>query len=266
VLHQTSFETVDHFVRLPVRAAGRECRFLFDSGIGVTVIGSATAEAVGAVMLDQTFSGRRMSGQEVTTPLVRLPEVSVGGYAVQDHVAAVIDLGSTESGSEFDGILGLDFFANVCVTVDPGGQRLTVSESPPDTGVAVPVEVRRDGVSVAMFAPLELPSGRVVTTEVDTGSGALILDDRFLSDCELSIDDPRIDVRQDVDETGHRYTRRFVTINGAVRIPAEPETTQQSPRVMFQDIIYDGLIGTDFLNRFRHTFDVRGQRMVLVSL
>ncbi len=35
---------------------------------------------------------------------------------------------------------------------------------------------------------------------------------------------------------------------------------------MFQEIIYDGLIGTDFLNSFRYTFDIRGQRLVLEGL
>jgi hypothetical protein len=35
---------------------------------------------------------------------------------------------------------------------------------------------------------------------------------------------------------------------------------------MFQQIIYDGLIGTDFLNRFRYTFDLRRQRLVLEGL
>ncbi len=264
--HESSYESVDHFVRVPVSVGGRECRFLVDSGIGVTIIGSVAAEAVGASWMQRTFSGQRMSGQEVTAPLVKLPKVSVGGYTLFGHVAGVIDLGSTESGEDFDGILGLDFFEQTCLTVDPGSHLLTISDSGPDTGIVVPVEVRRHGGSVAVFAPLELPSRRVVTMEVDTGSGAVILDDQYMSDCEVSVHDPRIDVRHDVDETGHRYTRRVISIDGAVRIPAEPETTQQAPRVMFQQIIYDGLIGTDFLNRFRYSFDVRRQRLVLDRL
>jgi hypothetical protein len=266
VRYETSFESVDHFVGVVVSIGGRECRFLVDSGIGVTVIGSDTADAVGVSWLGRSFSGQRMSGQEVTAPLVRLPEVSVGGYTVRDHVAGVIDLGSTQGGDAFDGILGLDFFANVCVTVDPGGHCLTVSDAGPDTGIVVPVEVRRDGGSVAVFAPLELPSGRMVSMEVDTGSAALILDDQCMRDCAVAVDDPHMDTREEVDETGYLYTRRFVRIAGNVRIPNEPETVQHAPRVMFQQIIHDGLIGTDFLNRFRYTFDVPRQRMVLDHL
>jgi hypothetical protein len=266
VRYETSFESVGHFVRVPVTVGGRECLFLVDSGIGVTIIGSVSADAVAAVGMGRTVSGQRMSGQVVTAPLVKLPEVSVGGYTVRDHVAGVIDLESEQHAEGFDGILGLDFFADACVTVDVGAHRLTVSDSGPEVGVVVPVEVRRDRGSVAVFAPVELPSGRVVTMEVDTGSDVVILDDRYMSDCGVAVDDPRIEVRHGVDETGHRYTPRFVTIDGAVLIPAEPDTTQHAPRVMFQKIIYDGLIGTDFLKRFRYTFDVRRQRLVLDSM
>lgn len=240
-----------------------DCRVLVDSGIGVTIIATATADAVGATDLGRTFSGKRMSGQEVTVPLVRLPDVTIGGYVVSDHVAGVIDLGSTGSGATFDGILGLDLFAAACLTVDPHAQVIVVSDSPPTDGVVVPVEVRRDDGSVAMYTDLELPDGQVVRVEVDTGSQALILDDRYLAACGVADGDPRIEVRQGTDETGYVYTRRFIDIEGAVRIPGEPSTAQQSPRVQFQQITYDGLIGTAFLDRFRYTFDVRGEQIVL---
>jgi hypothetical protein len=36
--------------------------------------------------------------------------------------------------------------------------------------------------------------------------------------------------------------------------------------VQFQRIMYDGLVGTAFLNGFRHTVDVSGERIVLEPL
>lgn len=117
-----------------------------------------------------------------------------------------------------------------------------------------------------MFATMQLPSGRIVTLEVDTGSGALILDDRYLSDCASTPDDPRMDERHGVDETGHAFTRRFITIDGHVRIPNEMRTIQRTPRVMFQRIINDGLLGTDFLNHSCYTFDLRHGRLLLSPL
>ncbi len=264
--HEVSFEKVDHFVRLPTRVGNKHCRFLFDSGIGITIISSVTAELVGAAPMGETLTGQRMSGQALTAPLARLPEISIGGFTVRDHLAGVIDIGSTESGDDFHGILGLDFFADAYLTIDPSTQRVTVADSPPEGDIAIAVEVRRDNGCVAIFAPLELPSGRLVNLEVDTGSAALILDEEYLSDCAVTADDPRIDERHGVDETGNAFTRRFITIDGHVRIPNEPRTIQRAPRVMFQPIIYDGLLGTDFLNRFRYTFDVRHGRLLLRPL
>lgn len=264
--HDVRFETVDHFVRIPVRVGQRECWFLFDSGIGLTVINPSLAESVGMTGITETFTGRRMSGQDVSAALVRMPEVSLGGFTIGDHVAGVVDMGTTESGSSFDGILGLDFFADERVTIDPANQQLTVGDCAPERGIVVPVEVRRDKGSVVMFAPLELPSGRVVTMEVDSGSGALILDDRYMPDCQVASNDRRIDELQGIDETGQSFTRRFITIDGSVQVPGEPLTTQRAPRVMFQQIIHDGLIGTEFLDRFCYSFDVPREQLVLAQI
>ncbi|MGA8247015.1 MAG: retropepsin-like aspartic protease [Nocardioides sp.] len=263
--HTLSYEPVDHFVRVAATLGGRPGRFLVDSGIGLTVVATSTAESVGAVALERTFTGRRMSGQEVSVPLVRLPVLEVAGLAFRDHLAGVVDLGPTDGDRGFDGVLGLDLFVDLALTVDPDARTVTLAEAAPD-GLDVPVEVERDGPSVATYTRLVLPSGRVVRVEVDTGSGSLILDDVLMSDCDVEPEAAGIDVRTGTDETGHEYVRRFVTIAGSVQIDGVPATAQARPRVQFQRIRYDGLVGTDFLNRFRQTFDVRGSRLVLEPL
>lgn len=50
-----------------------------------------------------------------------------------------------------------------------------------------------------------------------------------------------------------------------VHLAAAPETAQVSPRVQFQGIIHDGLVGSSYLERFRMTFDVTGSRLVLAA-
>jgi hypothetical protein len=42
-----------------------------------------------------------------------------------------------------------------------------------------------------------------------------------------------------------------------------PHTAQQAPRVQFQDIIYEGLLGSDYLDRHRYTIDFDEARMLL---
>jgi hypothetical protein len=51
-----------------------------------------------------------------------------------------------------------------------------------------------------------------------------------------------------------------------VHLADAPQTAQDAPRVIFQDIIYDGLVGIDYLERFRLTVDFAGERLILAPL
>ena len=118
-------------------------------------------------------------------------------------------------------------------------------------------------VSEDPFVQLVLPSGREICVEVDTGSGSLILDTRFLADCAVDLGSPEVTTNTGTDETGYEWTRHWVTIGGSVHLAAAPETAQKAPRVQFQSIIHDGLVGADYLERYRLSFDVSGARMIL---
>jgi len=186
--------------------------------------------------------------------------MQLGDLRVEDHVAGVIDLGD-----EFAGILGPGFFEGYPPTIDPDRGTVTVqpASEPQADGVAVPIEVERDGPSLTPFVPLILPSGRKIRVEIDTGSHHLILDTRHLAECGLSLDDAAVESTTGTDETGHQWTRHYATIAGSIQLADAPQTTQEAPRVMFQDIIYDGLIGTDYLGRYRVTYDIAGGRLIL---
>lgn len=260
------FDRVQHLVRVPLKLAGDEYRFLVDTGIGVTVVSSTVAARTDVEWIGETFTGRRMSGQALETPLVRLPTLQFGEYAVDGHVAGVADLGDLDGPNGFAGILGPAFFEKHVVTTDPDTMSLTVEplERFGEDGHEIPLEVRRTEVSVDPFVNLTLPSGREVCVEVDTGSSSLILDTRYLPDCEVQIDSPAVTTKTGTDETGYQWTRHWATIAGAVHLTAAPETAQASPRVQFQAIIHDGLVGADYLERYRVAFDISGARMVLI--
>jgi hypothetical protein len=113
---------------------------------------------------------------------------------------------------------------------------------------------------------LVLPSGRTVRVEVDTGSAALILDTAYLADFGLRVDDQAVEVTTGTDETGFEWTRRWAQVAGSVHLAGAPETAMEGPRVMFQDIVLDGLVGTDFLDRFVTTYDLARGRLVLRRL
>ena len=94
------------------------------------------------------------------------------------------------------------------------------------------------------------------------GSDSLILDER-LADA-VGVDLHRDGVRrvQGHDETGHAYARSFARLDGSIRATGAPVVAQPDPEVMFQRIIYDGLVGDAFLRRFTVTYDLPRERVI----
>ncbi len=150
------------------------------------------------------------------------------------------------------------------MTVDYGSQSVVVGERP--SGVPVEVRVDRDGPSTAVYLPLELPSGRTVSVEVDMGSDDLILDERFAAELGVDLDDSAVRKVEGRDETDHEYVRHFTALSGVVRVATAPGLAQRDPGVMFQKIIYDGLVGHAFLRNFAVTFDVPNERLIFSTL
>lgn len=253
-------ERVAHLVRITVPVGDRSCRFLVDTGIGVNVVSSVLVSELGLAPTGESFSGRRMSGQVVETPLVSLPPLTVDRVTVGDQVAGVADLGPADGPDGFAGILGLPAFAGTSVTIDPVASTLSVGASEAGDAWSVPLELRVDGPSLTPFVTLTLPGVGEVTVELDTGSESLILDESFRAGLELA---GEVEERAGVDETGYSWTRRFSTLAGSIHLTGAAETGQERPRVMFQEIIHDGLLGTAYLDRYRYTVDVAGSRLRL---
>jgi hypothetical protein len=62
--------------------------------------------------------------------------------------------------------------------------------------------------------------------------------------------------------TGHAFARYFTTLRGEVSVAGAPRIRQADPEVMFQRIIYDGLVGNSFLKNFTVTYDLPNARMI----
>jgi hypothetical protein len=243
----TPFRSVAHLVLVPVRVNGVDASFVLDSGIGLTLLSQRTADRAGVTTNGATFTGQRMSGQAVTTPLATLTSLSFDELELRDHTAGVFDLDGLPE--EIDGFLSLAFFAETPFTVDYARAEVRLGSV---EGTSLDLDVELDGPAVTAFAPLTLPDGTTVRVEVDMGSDCLILDDAFAQGELRAV--------EGTDETGHHYVRRFGELSG--RISLADDVWQDDPKVMFQDIRYDGLIGDDFLRRYTVTFDIPGSRMV----
>ena len=244
-----------------VRVDGEEAPFVFDSGIGLPLLGAAFAERVGVTPSGGEFSGRRMSGQEVSVPLGEAGSIELGPFHRERVTVGILDLGGgLPELAELAGFLSLGVFGD-SVTVDYARSELRAEQV---EGVEVPLELHRDGPSLDGYLTLELPSGRQVLVEVDMGSDVLILDERFAADVGVDLARETLERREGTDETGHRYVRTFGIVEGVVQPAGAPELGQRDPRVMFQSIVHDGLVGHDFLSRFAAvTWDLAGARLIV---
>lgn len=268
VMAPVKFRYAGHCVVVPVRLGDVDTEFVLDSGIGVSLISAPLAASVGCERTGETFRGRRMSGQEVEVPLATLPSLELGGRRWRDLDVAIFDLAQPAAMQEVTGFLSLSPFCSDAITVDYPAEMVVVEEPGPlamrvADGIAVPVEVEREGRSAVVHVWLDLPDGGPpIRVEVDMGSDCLILDTRLASRLGVELEDGGVRCVEGRDETGHNYTRYFAKIDGVVRTTAAPAISQRDPDVMFQRIIYDGLVGTTFLQRFQVTFDLANERLL----
>jgi Aspartyl protease len=255
-----TFELVHHLVVVSVVVNGETGRLVFDSGIGITTLSSTFFERAGGELSGASFTGRRMSGQEVSLPLGVTGAVECGPFRREELAVGVLDLdGLPPELADVGGFLSLAFFEEGPLTVDYARQELRRGSA---EGSSVPLELNREGPSLDSFMTLVLPSGREIRVEVDMGSDDLILDESFAAEVGVDLDDPSLRRIEGSDETGHRYVRTFARVGGSVHPAGAPELAQERPAVMFQRIVHDGLVGHEFLSRFTVTWDLSGSRLV----
>lgn len=260
-----------HLLRVPVVVNGHETTFILDTGIGITLVDDDLVKAWG-IASEGSYTGKRMSGQEIEVPLARVPWLSVAGVRTDGACVGVWDMaGFVPQTPEFagvEGFLSLKAFEGVAFTLDYVRGALLVEDDASlaarvKAGASVPLVVERDGPCVTIFFDLAVPGGPPAHVELDLGGGRLTLHSRYMP--RLGVDPAGDDVKrvEQRDETGHDYTRYFTRFAGPIAPVGAPACTQHDVAVMFQEIIYDGLIGDEFLKQFTVTFDLPHGRLIL---
>jgi hypothetical protein len=261
------FEYVSHLVTVPVQAGGRQARFVLDTGIGVTLLSRSLATAAGCAADGSVYTGKRMSGQQVSIPLGTLSSLSVAGCPTEDHQVGILDMGQMAGLDGIDGFLSLNAFLTTPFTVDYPAGLLVIEDavslaSRAAAGVAVDVQVERQGCATDINVALDVPGCGPVMAEVDMGSDALILNEPLAAKMGIDLGGENVRTVSGQDETGGRYDRYFTTLPGTVSLAAAPAIRQANPEVMFQKIIYDGLVGNAFLRNFVVSYDLPAARMI----
>jgi hypothetical protein len=255
----------ENVIEIPVDASGVTGRFMLDTGIGVTLVSNEICARVRCTPAG-TYTGRRMSGQEVELALVTGPSLQIGDLARAGDVVGVFDMASLAPG--LDGIVSLGFFRSRAVTIDFPAQQIVIEtdaslEHRRSVGFRVPLRVEVDEPARTVFVPLHIEGAPAIEAEIDTGSSSLILDQRYLA--ALGIDPAGEGVRrvEGTDETGHAFVRSFTQLPVPVQLAAAPDVAQTDARVMFQEIIHDGLLGVGFLRPHVVTFDLAHGELVI---
>jgi len=239
---------------------------ILDTGIGIELVSQALCERVGCE-IEGTFSGQRMSGQEVSVPVTRLDRLEVGGVVREDVLAGVVDIEGFFPEPQIEAFVGLPFFRDTPFTIDGPGERLVV-ETPASlaaresAATAVPVRIRQHDAAIDLFVPLRLGDA---TAEVmmDTGSRTVILHPRYAEPLGIDLEGEDVRRREGSDETGNPFDRYYSTIEAPVSFEGAQSTARTGLEVMFQEIIHDGLIGTDLLSRFAVTYDLPRRRILV---
>lgn len=264
------FEYLAHLLTVPVMVGDVEARFIVDTGIGPNLISPALAARVGCLPDGSAFTGRRMSGQELTLPLASVESLTLGTSRAENVPVGIFDMQAMAGLDGIGGFLSLSYFRAVPATVDYAAGRMVLEDEASlarraADGTAVTVGVRYEGCSTSLMLGLDLPGGGHAKAEVDTGSDTLILNTELAAAAGIDLNAHDVERVDGTDETGHEFARYFTTLPGAVAVSGAPAIRISGPRVMFQEIIYDGLVGDAFLRNYAVTYDLPNKRMIFGS-
>ncbi len=260
-----------HLLVIPAKICGQDSLLILDTGCGVNVISQSLAEKYSCKVTGM-HSGQRMSGQRLQMKMASLPSLKIARSeqkrvpVAQWKVEEI--LGGEPDFNDVEGFVSLDFFRNTPFTIDYHQQKLFIEDATSlqermKTGTAVPVRLtRRNGVETSISMPISFSNGESARVEVDTGSSALILNEKYMRSFGISTEDKSVRTSKGKDETGHQYTRYFSHLPGDVFPATAAQFRQSTPPVQFQQIIYEGLVGDSFLHNFIVTYDLPHKRMI----
>jgi len=259
---------VQHFHTIPVRVGGASTTAILDTGIGLALISKPLCERLGCEISGE-FTGQRMSGQAVTLPLTTVASLEIGGVSRSDVIAGVVDIEGFFPHPDVEAFVGLPFFETIAVTIDPtdGVLVLESTGSLPareQVGQELPIRLQRHDAPKPAFVAVALGDGAVkAEVLMDTGSPGVTLHPRYAEALELDLESETVTRREGTDETGHTYVRHFVDLPASLAFANSALDGRVGLRTMFQEIIYDGLVGVEFMSAYAITFDLANERIIV---
>ena len=226
--------------------AGRPGLYIFDTGVGITIVTPDTAAEAGCHPWGQV-TGFRAIGERLDTPRCDDLHLTVGGHDFVAPIAGIADL-QREAPPDMPrlaGTIGLDLFAGRVITIRPKAHEIVVetaqsAERRERGATEVPIRLVRDveGVALTVDGAVPTPSGTAWMELDDGNTGPIMIGQHVAAPLKL---DPSRRAGQAAD---------FSLAGGIpVRGPAS-----------VGNLIMDGDIGESVLNRWDITFDLAKDR------
>lgn len=265
---EVPFEQEGHFLIVQVRLNGSDAphEFILDTG-AFTVIDDDLAASLGLTSA-ASVTGRDTSGSGRSIGLVTLDSVNLGGAVVHDCGTSVFDLDRVDSLSahKIEGLLGSNFlkffrveidYAKGVVTLSPGG---TAAE-PVSNAVSIPFRVSPEYAFAPMFECL-LNGAYRVSFVVDTGAPNAVTFPKRLFE-KLAAQAGGHVVRSTGAVAGGAFgNSSAVTL---LRLASFEAGTLVFTNVAAMSVDMNvGLLGKDFLSKFRVVIDYPSKVLTLV--
>jgi predicted aspartyl protease len=199
--------------------------FFIDTGAGVSVIDSRIATELGLDVVGSLTAGVP-GGGTVEADRVLVPLLRVGALEIHEVTPITLELVEM-TGGIMQGVLGLDVFQEVLLTLEPSAGRALISRAelaPGDPGV-----VQLDASSGRIQFDMTV-AGRTVPTQIDTGAPAGFTLPIELIDSVPTLPGP--EQRTSAGLVGGNRTVRIRKLDGVVRFAG---LEYKNPQIGFMD-------------------------------
>jgi len=219
--------------------------FIFDTGEGISSISPEFAKKIGCKPWGR-ITGFRMSGERLDTPHcdnLRFMLADQQFLATAVSILDIMDLLGPDV-PHVDGAIGLDVLAGHAITIVPRRELIVENEASLASRVAhaneLPVRLVRDaeGLALAVDGAVPTPAG-TAWFELDTGNGgANVVANHIAPLLGMPV------------EASTPFESRFSLANGII----------VNGKIRTRDLIMDGNVGAEILNRWVLTLDLRNGR------
>jgi predicted aspartyl protease len=258
-LETVPFAFDDGTIRVQGTVNGRAIPMRIDLGAGIDVLSQSVGSR--AVNVTSKFVTLDLTGQRVDLPVGNVVSIALGEFTVDSKK---VGIWSGLDGSGVDGLISASAFRDITATFDFRQRQLLIEDavSLPQRKqftARVPLTLQDAlNTSLGVFANFDFGNGQSALCAIDTGTRDIMIDRRFAAKLGVNLADP-----------GLKHVRTplgdgIAATIGSLSLMDDHRSVMQHPSVVFENLVYDCNVGTDFWADKIFTLDIP-QRMMYVA-